>query len=95
MDNILEYLQKYGIVILLVISTITMFKSCSMDRDITKLEKKQELLEVYDSVLQQSRPVTYNQVDSITKKRLFEFMVYSNDLNRGKTTLSKIQTMTK
>ena len=95
MNSILAWISKYGVLVCLLLLFTVMFKTCSIERDLSKLDKNQQVIHELDSSLNSLKPVTAAQVDTITKKRLFEFMVYQSDLYRGRTSLSKIQSLSK
>jgi hypothetical protein len=52
---------------------------------VSKIEKK------VDQIESSSSTVSKQEIDSIVKTRLYDFLIFEEDLDRGKTSLSDIR----
>ena len=96
--NILERIEKwviyaiYGILILTILNTCN---SCNRNKDQVRLKKeiislKNELDILYDIV--ESKPfITKEEMKKILDESNFSFLIYEDDLDKVKTSLSNIK----
>jgi hypothetical protein len=88
--KILEKIKTnyWAIVLLLVI--IIFFRQCGIRRDIDKIEKNVKIITVkIDSV--QNTMVTRDQVKYEMDQTMFNFLIYEDDFDKGKSSLSDIK----
>lgn len=85
LQKIKDLANSYGILAILGLCTIMFFRTCSTASSVNKIEKKVEQIESSNSTLSKE------QVDSVVKTRLYEFLIFEEDLDRGKTSLSDIR----
>lgn len=88
MKQILSWIEKLGLPIVLVLSIFTFFRSCSTGATVNKLEKQ---VSKVDSLVSTGSTLSQREVDSIVKTRLYDFLIFEEDLDRGKTSLSDIR----
>lgn len=88
MKQILSWIEKLGLPIVLVLSIFTFFRSCSTGATVNKLEKQ---VSKVDSLVSAGSTLSQREVDSIVKTRLYDFLIFEEDLDRGKTSLSDIR----
>lgn len=88
--KILEKIKTnyWAIVLLLII--IIFFRQCGIRRDIDKIEKNVKIITVkIDSV--QNTMVTKDQVKYEMDQTMFNFLIYEDDFDKGKSSLSDIK----
>ena len=88
--KILEKIKTnyWAIVLLLII--IIFFRQCGIRRDIDKIEKNVKTITVkIDSV--QNTMVTRDQVKYEMDQTMFNFLIYEDDFDKGKSSLSDIK----
>lgn len=85
LQQIRKFVDSYGVLILLALCAIMFFRTCSTASSVTKIEKK------VDELQNSSSTVSKSEVDSIVKTRLYDFLIFEEDLDRGKTSLSDIR----
>lgn len=81
-----KFIQENFTVIVLVIAILTLFKSCGDSREINKLKKE---LEVTNNKL--DKFATKEQVEIISNKTMFDFLLYEDDIDKKKASLSDIK----
>jgi 2-oxo-4-hydroxy-4-carboxy--5-ureidoimidazoline (OHCU) decarboxylase len=84
-EKINQIMESYGYPTMFVLSLIMFFRTCSTSTSVTRIEKR---LESIDS---SASTVTKREVDSIVKSRLYDFLIFEEDLDKGKTSLSDIR----
>jgi hypothetical protein len=88
--KILEKIKTnyWAIVLLLII--IIFFRQCGIRRDIDKIEKNVKIITVkIDSV--QNTMVTRDQVKYEMDQTMFNFLIYEDDFDKGRSSLSDIK----
>ena len=88
--KILEKIKTnyWAIVLLLII--IIFFRQCGIRRDIDKIEKNVKIITVkIDSM--QNTMVTRDQVKYEMDQTMFNFLIYEDDFDKGKSSLSDIK----
>lgn len=88
MKTNLEWIEKYGMLFVIVLVTITFFRTCSTASTVNKLEKNVNNI---DSLVKAGSTLTDRDVDSIVKYRLYDFLIFEEDLDKGKTSLTDIK----
>ena len=85
LQQIKKFSDAFALPIILVLCVLMFFKSCSTSATVTKIEKKVESIDSTTSTLSK------RDVDSIVKSRLYDFLIFEEDLDKGKTSLSDIR----
>jgi hypothetical protein len=83
--QIKKFIDSFGMYIVLTLCIVMLFRTCSTSSTVGKIEKK------VDQIERPSSTVSKNEVDSIVKNRLYEFLIFEEDLDRGKISLSEIR----
>lgn len=81
-----KFIQENFTIIVLVITILTLFKSCGDSREVSKLRKE---LEVANQKIEKF--ATKEEVEIISSKTMFDFLMYEDDLDKKKTSLSDIK----
>jgi hypothetical protein len=81
-----KFIQDNFTIIVLVIALLTLFKSCGDSREITNLKKE---LEVTNQKM--DKFATKEQVEIISNKAMFDFLIYEDDIDKKKASLSDIK----
>lgn len=81
-----KFIQENFTIIVLIIALLTLFKSCGDSRELTKLKKE---LEMTNSKLEKF--ATKEQVEIISNKTMFDFLLYEDDIDKKKASLSDIK----
>jgi|688.fasta_scaffold75509_8 hypothetical protein len=85
LEQIKKFSDAFALPIILVLCILMFFRSCSTGTAVTKIEKRIESMESTTSTLSKG------DVDSIVKSRLYDFLIFEDDLDKGKTSLSDIR----
>lgn len=86
----IEKIKSNYWVILLFLMIIVFFKQCSMRNDIDRMEKNvRTLTEKTDSI--QNNAVTRDQIKYEMNQTMFNFLIYEDDFDKGRTSLSDIR----
>lgn len=88
MKQLLALIEKIALPLILILSIFTFFRSCSTGATVNKVEKKVEKL---DSLVNAGSTLSQSEVDSIVRTRLYDFLIFEEDLDKGKTSLSDIK----
>lgn len=81
-----KFLQENFTLIVLILAILTFFKSCGDSREISKLKKE---LEVTNQKM--DKYATKEQVEIISNKTMFDFLLYEDDIDKKKASLSDIK----
>jgi len=84
-EKIKQLSDAFAVPIILVLTVLMFFRSCSTSSTVAKIEKKVQQIDSAGST------VTKAEVDSIVKGRLYDFLIFEEDLDKGKTSLSDIR----
>ncbi len=77
-------------IILLFLTVIIFFKQCSMRKDMDRIEKNvKTITEKTDSI--QSTTVTRDQVKYEMNQTMFNFLIYEDDFDKGRSSLPDIR----
>ena len=88
--KILEKIKTNYWAIVLLFIIIIFFRQCGIRRDIDKIEKNVKIITVkIDSV--QNTMVTKDQVKYEMDQTMFNFLIYEDDFDKGKSSLSDIK----
>lgn len=88
--KILEKIKTNYWAIVLSLIIIIFFRQCGIRRDIDKIEKNVKIITVkIDSV--QNTMVTRDQVKYEMDQTMFNFLIYEDDFDKGKSSLSDIK----
>jgi hypothetical protein len=85
LSQVRNFIDSFGMYIVLALCVVMFFRTCSTASTVGKIEKK------VDQIESSSSTVSKQEVDSILKTRLYEFLIFEEDLDRGKTSLSDIR----
>jgi hypothetical protein len=88
MKQLVALMEKIGTPLILVLCIFTFFRSCSTGATVNKLEKQVGKI---DSLVNTGSKLSQSEVDSIVKNRLYDFLIFEEDLDKGKTSLSDIR----
>lgn len=81
-----KFIQDNFNIIVLAIALLTLFKSCGDSRELTKLKKE---LEVTNQKM--DKFATKEEVEIISNKAMFDFLIYEDDIDKKKASLSDIK----
>lgn len=81
-----KFIQENFTIIVLIITVLTLFKSCGDSREVAKLRKELELANT-----KMNQFATKEEVEIISSKTMFDFLLYEDDLDKKKTSLSDIK----
>lgn len=86
----LKKIQDNSVVIMIVIMILLYFKQCGVSREVSKLKKDVEHLQVLtDSIRVET--ATKEEIRTEIRESLFDFLIYETDLDNRKTTLTDIR----
>jgi len=86
----IEKIKSNYWIILLFLTTIIFFKQCSVRNDVDRIEKNiKSLEEKTDSI--QDNTVTRDQVKYEMNETMFNFLIYEDDFDKGRSSLSDIR----
>lgn len=85
LEKIKSFSDAFALPIILVLCVIMFFKTCSTSSSVTKIEKQIQSMNSTTSTLSK------RDVDSIVKSRLYDFLIFEEDLDKGRTSLSDIR----
>lgn len=84
-EKIKSFSDSFGLPIILVLCILMFFRTCSTNSSVSKIEKQIQSMDTTTSTL------TKTDVDSIVKTRLYDFLIFEEDLDKGKTSLTDIR----
>jgi outer membrane lipoprotein-sorting protein len=88
--KIVEKIKANYWMILLLLMIIVFFRQCGIRRDIDRIEKNvKSVSEKTDSV--QNTMVTRDQVKYEMNQSMFNFLIYEDDFDKGRASLSDIK----
>jgi hypothetical protein len=86
----LKKIQDHSVVIMIVIMVLLYFKQCGVSREVSKLNKDVEHLQVLtDSIRVET--ATREEIRTEIRESLFDFLIYETDLDNRKTSLTDIR----
>lgn len=78
-----EFIKKNFTIIVLIIVVLTFFKSCGDSRELSKLRNEVQVL--------RETQATQEEIELIQNKVMFEFLLYEDDIDNKKASLSDIK----
>lgn len=93
--KVLEKLKQHYHIISLAILVMLFFRQCGINRDIDKLRKDySETTSNIDSIYSEIKGmelITEGEIRENMNKVMFEYLIYEEDLDKGKISLSEIR----
>ena len=90
MSNIIQKLKENQWWICLVLISLSFFRQCSTGRDLDKMVKTEKMIHSQiDSI--NSTMVTQEQMKNEMNQSMFNFLIYEDDFDKGKASLSDIK----
>lgn len=87
----MQFIEKYFKLIVLGFLSILFVQQCNVSRKAEKAYKQAKVAaEVTDSLVKMG-PVTASQVKHISQQVMFEFLIYEEDVDKGRASLSDIK----
>jgi hypothetical protein len=88
--NVIEKIKanSWGIILFLVL--ILNLRQCGINRDISRIDKQIKFINGSVDSLQNSC-VTREDIEKSMKQNMFNFLIYEDDFDKGKTSLSEIK----
>jgi low affinity Fe/Cu permease len=86
----LEKIKEYSWAITLFLLLVVFLKQCGVNREIDRIDKEiKKITQSTDSI--QGSLITKDQMDNALKQNMFNFLIYEDDFDKGKTSLSDIK----
>ena len=90
MSNIIQKLKENQWWICLILISLSFFRQCSTGRDFDKMVKTEKVIQMQiDSI--HSTMVTQDQLKEEMNQSMFNFLIYEDDFDKGKASLSDIK----
>lgn len=86
----IDKLKQWYWAIALVFSALLFLGQCNTSRKITSLKKENDVLKAKVDSLQQ--PLNDKQTKDLVQSVMFDFLIFEDDLDKGKTSLTDIKT---
>lgn len=87
----MQFIEKYFKQIVLGFLFILFVQQCNVSRKADNAYKQAKLSTATVDSLVKVGPVTAEQVKHISQQTMFEFLIYEEDVDKGKTSLSDIK----
>jgi hypothetical protein len=87
----MQFIEKHFKLITLSLLVLLFIQQCGVSRKSEKAYKQAKLATTSIDSLIMIGPVTANQVWNISQQTMFEFLIYEEDIDRGRTSLSDIK----
>jgi hypothetical protein len=88
--NVLEKIKTHSWWIILVFVIILNLRQCGINRNISRIDKSVKTINGSLDSLQNSC-VTKQELEKSVKQNMFNFLIYEDDFDKGKTSLSEIK----
>jgi hypothetical protein len=88
--NVLEKIKTHSWWIILVFVIILNLRQCGINRNISRIDKSVKAINGSLDSLQNSC-VTKQELEKSVKQNMFNFLIYEDDFDKGKTSLSEIK----
>ena len=86
----LEKIKEYSWAITLFLLLVVFLKQCGVNREVDRIDKEiKKITQSTDSI--QESLITKDQMDNALKQNMFNFLIYEDDFDKGKTSLSEIK----
>jgi hypothetical protein len=90
----LQKIKENSWAITLVLSVLLFFKQCGVSRDIDRIQKDLKVISKnVDST--QNQQMTKDEVKQTMNEVMFDFLIYEDDFDKGKSSLSDIKSKIK
>ena len=86
-----QFIDKNFNIIMLVFCFVLLLQQCSTSRKADKAYKQSKLAQEAVESLIKTGPLTAEQAKYISQQTMFEFLIYEEDVDKGKTSLSDIK----
>lgn len=86
-----QFIEKNFPIIALVFFVLITLQQCSTSRKAEKAYKEAKLANASVDSLVKAGSVTADQVKHISQQTMFEFLIYEEDVDKGRTSLSDIK----
>jgi predicted transcriptional regulator len=90
----LEKIKEYSWVITLFLLLVIFMRQCGTNRDIDRIEKNVKAINANVDSLQNSA-ISGEEVEKKMNKVMFDFLIYEDDFDKGKSSLSDIKSKIK
>jgi len=87
----MQFIEKYFKLIALGFLFILFIQQCSVSRKADKAYKQAKVAADVTDSLVKAGPVTAAEVKHISQQIMFEFLIYEEDVDKGRTSLSDIK----
>lgn len=88
--NVIEKIKSHSWWIILFFVLVLNLRQCGINRDISRIDKEIKFINGSVDSLQNSC-VTKNDVEKSVRQNMFNFLIYEDDFDKGKTSLSEIK----
>lgn len=86
----LEKIKNYSWLITILLLFFVFLKQCGVNREISRIDKEiKKITQSTDSI--QGELITRSEMDNALKQNMFNFLIYEDDFDKGKTSLSDIK----
>ena len=86
----LEKIKEYSWAVTLFLLLVVFLKQCGVNREVDRIDKEiKKITQSTDSI--QGSLITKDQMDNALKQNMFNFLIYEDDFDKGKTSLSDIK----
>ena len=86
----LEKIKEYSWAITLFLLLVVFLKQCGVNREVDRIDKEiKKITQSTDSI--QGSLITRDQMNNALKQNMFNFLIYEDDFDKGKTSLSDIK----
>ena len=86
----LEKIKEYSWAITLFLLLVVFLKQCGVNREVDRIDKEiKKITQSTDSI--QESLITKDQMDNALKQNMFNFLIYEDDFDKGKNSLSDIK----
>lgn len=87
----MQFIEKHFKVIVVGFLFILFVQQCSVSRKADKAYKQAKVAADVTDSLVKAGPVTAAEVKHISQQTMFEFLIYEEDVDKGRTSLSDIK----
>lgn len=88
--NVIEKIKSHSWWIILFFVLVLNLRQCGINRDISRIDKEIKFINGSVDSLQNSC-VTKNDMEKSVRQNMFNFLIYEDDFDKGKTSLSEIK----
>jgi len=86
----LEKIKNYSWLITILLLFFVFLKQCGVNREISRIDKEiKKITQSTDSI--QGELITRSEMENALKQNMFNFLIYEDDFDKGKTSLSDIK----